>query len=71
MIRDVAATVAGKSSVPFSCEAVSYLEQALEPVFEALMVQALEHAVKSGRDSVTEADLAAVKSKVIAGTKKK
>ena len=34
MIRDVAATVAGKSSVPFSCEAVSYLEQALEPVFE-------------------------------------
>ena len=71
MIRDVAATVAGKSSVPFSAEAVSYLEQALEPVFEALMVQALEHAVKSGRDSVTEADLAAVKSKVIAGTKKK
>ena len=47
--------------------AVAYLEKALEPVFEALMVQALEHAVSKGRDSITEADISAVRSKVAKG----
>jgi histone H3/H4 len=65
MIRDVAAAVAAKSATPFAPEAVDFLEQALEPVFEALMVKALEHAVKAGRDSITEADLRAVKGSVV------
>ena len=31
------------------------------------MVQALEHAVSKGRDSITEADISAVRSKVAKG----
>jgi len=65
MIRDVASSVAAKSDVPFSSEAVTSLEQALEPIFEALMVAALRNAVAAGRDSITEKDINAVKGKII------
>ena len=42
MIRDVAASVAADSDIPFAPEAVSMLEEMLEPIFEALMIKALE-----------------------------
>ena len=40
--------------------AVVALEEALEPMLEALCKQALEHATKNGRDEITETDLKAV-----------
>ena len=40
--------------------AVVALEEALEPMLEALCNQALEHARKNGREEITEADLKAV-----------
>jgi hypothetical protein len=40
--------------------AVVALEEALEPMLEALCKQALEHAKKSGREEITEVDLKAV-----------
>lgn len=36
------------------------LEEALEPMLEALCAAALEHAQRNGRDAILEADLAAV-----------
>ena len=70
MIRDVAASVAADSDIPFAPEAVSMLEEMLEPIFEALMVKALEHAVKAGREAITEADILAVRSSVVGKGKK-
>ena len=43
-----------------SQDAVVALEEALEPMLEALCAAALEHAQRNGRDSILEADLAAV-----------
>ena len=60
MIRDVAATAATKSKVPFEASAVTALEEALEPMLEALCAAALKHAAAQGRDEISEADLKAV-----------
>ena len=60
MIHDVACSAVGKSDVTFDPAAVIALEEALEPMLEALCKAALAHAEKDGRDTFTEADLKAV-----------
>ena len=62
MIHSVAASAAAKSSVPFEPSAVAALEEAMEPMLEALCASALKHAQDNGREDITEADLKAVSS---------
>ena len=54
MIHDVASSAAAKSSVPFDLGAVVALEEALEPMLEALCAAALTHAASMGRESIDE-----------------
>ena len=58
MIHDVAAAAAAKSDVPFDADAVVALEEALEPMLEALCAKAFEHAAKEGRDTIGESEYA-------------
>ena len=60
MIRDVAVAAAAKSDVPFASDAVVALEEALEPMLEALCAAAHKHAVSKGRTDIAEDDLRAV-----------
>lgn len=60
MIRDVAHGAASKSSIPFEAGAVTALEEALEPMLEAMCAAASKHATKAGRESITVGDLQAV-----------
>ncbi len=65
MIREVALSAACKSAVPFEPAAVVALEEALEPMLEALCEAALARANKNGREEITEADLRAVAKDVV------
>ena len=56
MLHDVATTAAAKSDVPFETDAVVALEEALEPMLEALCAKAFEHAAKDGRAEITESE---------------
>lgn len=56
MIHDVAAAAAAKSDVPFESDAIVALEEALEPMLEALCAKAFELASKEGRDFIQEAE---------------
>ena len=70
MIRDVACAAAAKSAVPFEADAVVALEEALEPMLEALCAAALKHAEAKGRETITEEDLRAVSKDVVKPAKK-
>ena len=69
LIRDVASSAASKSSVPFEPSAVTALEEALEPMLEALCAKALAHANEAGRDEIEEKDLKAVSKSFAAKVK--
>ena len=60
LIRNVATAAASKSTVPFEPSAVTALEEALEPMLEALCEAAMKHAKAAGREEIEEADLKAV-----------
>jgi histone H3/H4 len=60
MIHNVAMSAAAKSKVPFDPSAVVALEEALEPMLEALTAAAFERATAQGRADFTEEDLKAV-----------
>ena len=49
-----------------SQDAVVALEEALEPMLEALCAAALEHAQSQGREEILEEDLRAVSKKIMA-----
>ena len=59
VIHEAATSAAAGSSIPFEASAVVALEEALEPMLEALCAAALEKAQAAGRDEITEADLKA------------
>ena len=63
----VAANAAKKSTVPFEAEAVVALEEALEPMLEALCAAALKHASSEGRTEIEEEDLRAVSKSFMKG----
>ena len=67
MIHSVASTAASNSKVPFEPSAVTALEEALEPMLEALCASALKHANDDGRDEITELDLKAVSKSFMKG----
>ena len=58
LIHDVAASAASKSDVPFEADAIVALEEALEPMLEALCAKAFALAAKDGRDTITEDECA-------------
>ena len=60
MCANIARDAAGKSQVPFEAGAVVALEEALEPMLEALCKAAFARAKKAGRDNITVEDLKAV-----------
>ena len=60
LIHSVATDAADKSKVPFEPDAVVALEEALEPMLEALCEQAFKVAEAQGRDEISEHDLRAV-----------
>jgi histone H3/H4 len=60
LIHEVATSAADKSEVPFEAGAVVALEEALEPMLEAMCAQAYKIAEADGRDEITEQDLRAV-----------
>jgi histone H3/H4 len=53
--------------VPFETEAVVALEEALEPMLEALCAAALKHATSKGRVNIEEEDLRAVSKSFMKG----
>ena len=69
MIHDVATSAALKSDIPFESEAVVALEEALEPMLEALCAAALRHAEKDGRFEINDKDLKAVSAEVMKSKK--
>lgn len=60
LIHQVACQSAAKSKVPFESNAVVALEEALEPLLEALCAAALKHAESKGRTDIMVEDLKAV-----------
>lgn len=60
LVRDVAATAAAKSAIPFEADAVIALEEALEPMLESVCAAAMDHATKKGRSDIELEDLQAV-----------
>ena len=60
LIHEVATSAADKSNVPFEPDAVVALEEALEPMLEAMCAQAYKLAKADGREEITEQDLRAV-----------
>ena len=60
MISNVAQEAAAKSPVPFAPDAVTALEESLEPMLEAVCAAALKHANDNGREEILEEDLKAV-----------
>eukprot|EP00900_Chrysochromulina_parva_P002485 jgi/Chrpa1/12237/Chrysochromulina_OHIO_Genome00004984-RA len=66
LIHDVAASAASKSDVPFEADAIVALEEALEPMLEALCAKAFVLAAKDGRDTITEDDLRTVSKEFMA-----
>ena len=69
MIKSVAESAASKSSVPFEPAAVTALEEALEPMLEALCAEALKHAEARGCTEIEESDLKAVSKQYFAKAK--
>ena len=69
MIRDVAASAAAKSEVPFEADAVVALEEALEPMLEAVCSAAFARAAEKGRDEIELEDLKAVSATFMKGSK--
>ena len=57
LIHSAATAAAAESTVPFESDAIIALEEALEPVLEAMCAAALKVATKAGRESISEADL--------------
>ena len=62
LIHTVACQSAAKSKVPFESNAIVALEEALEPLLEALCAAALKHAESKGRADIEVEDLKAVSS---------
>eukprot|EP00964_Phaeocystis_antarctica_P098817 scaffold64777_cov62-Phaeocystis_antarctica.AAC.5 len=60
LVHTAAADAVSKSAHSFEAGAVVALEEALEPMLEALCKQALEVAKKDGREEISPADLKAV-----------
>lgn len=71
MIKSVAESAAAKSSVPFEPSAVTALEEALEPMLEALCAEALKHAEARGCSDIDETALKAVSKEFFAKSKAK
>lgn len=69
LIHSAATGAASKSKLPFESEAVVALEEALEPMLEALCAAALAHAEKAGRAEINEDDLKAVAGTIFKASK--
>ena len=70
LIHSAATGAASKSKLPFESDAVTALEEALEPMLEALCAGALAHAEKAGRTEINEADLKAVAASIFSNKAK-